>query len=439
MFRKFYTTAMSESAKQLERRFLKLRQRPVKSARPISCAAAAVCAAIGITATAVFASVDGNISYGENAGAIYTFYEYPGDSMEYNVRARLRESVDSPASSEMMHSRYSSPGWSSVRCFTPICLANLTDYYLIDDSGSMVDIYNRKQPHYAVIKYWLTKDQTNDNWDHFERTEFRTMDIAGKELTVCFADRGADYADDEVIRRMIQKQIEFELSYVNPYYEYDHKEYISQLMEWGVYVIRGVFPKEEIQSWSWFGGNYGDFTEEPIIEDNINNRIIQENRAETAYSGDFLVPENVDGNQARKLCEVTVDTDESLIIDIKRATDNMPYVNYKLIAKYGLPYYSQQSMNGSSVQPGEAAETFIMNPGGMRRNYLPFNNTGQPLTYEIWVSGPECDYADIEVYTCRIGGNGPFETSEKWVDMFTYDNPYGLMSYNEEDAILWGA
>ena len=68
----------------------------------------------------------------------------------------------------------------------------------------------------------------------------------------------------------------------------------------------------------------------------------------------------------------------------------------------------------------------MMNVGGTRRNYLPFSNPDS-VTYEIWASGPESDYAALDIYTCTLSGDMNKEQYDDiWRDLFTYKNLYGL-------------
>lgn len=429
MLENLYTTKMSANKKTLQNRFTKIR---AKSGRLSKMMALVMSVAIAVTmlcATVVMAAVNNQSVGSEYGGAMYTYYAYPQENMDYNVNAALNI-YNENHSDALLYTNYSSVryGYNAFeRYFTPLCSSILTRYYLIDGDGNMLDIYNRQEPYYAVIKFWLPKDKAlTSSWDLVESAEYKTMNISGKELTVCYANHAAAYKDDKVIEKMIEKQIQFELAYNNPYYHYDHNAYISEIIDRGVYVIASVFPKEKIQSYSYYSGHYGDFTEETIIGNNINNDIVQKNRSRTYFTDTILIPKNIDGNQSKKICEVTLNKNESLIVDVQRTTNKMPYINYKLIAKNGLPYYSVLSNDGSNVKAGEAVEVFMMNVGGTRRNYLPFSNPDS-VTYEIWASGPESDYAALDIYTCTLSGDMNKEQYDDiWRDLFTYKNPYGL-------------
>lgn len=439
MFRKFYTTQMSANHKQLQTRFAKMRSKSGKFSKIMAAAVAMALVLTMACATIVMATIDSRNTGTEFAGAMYTYYAYPQESMEYNVNHAL-DIYNEKHSDALLYSNYSSVRYGYnlfERYFTPLCLAQSTRYYLIDSDGYMIDVYNRAEPYYGVIKFWRAK---SNSFEDFEKKEFTTLTIADKEVTVCFADGAIAYKDDSVIRKMIENQINFELSYNSPLYDYDHNAYISEIIKNGVYVIRNVFPKEKIQSYSYFGGHYGDFTEEAIIADNVNNIALQKRRANTYFKDSVLLHKNTDGNQAVKICEATVHKDECLIIDVKNTTNKMPYINYKLIAKDGLQTYSVLSNNGATVQPSEAAEVFMMNVGGTRRNYIPYGFIGnQGITYEIWASGCETDYADIEIYTCKMPDNETDSYKEDWVKLFTYQNPYGLANFSyDENNIEWG-
>lgn len=441
MLENLYTTKMSANKKTLQNRFTKIRS---KNGRLSKIMALVMSVAIAVTfacATVVMAAVNNQEVGSEYGGAMYTYYAYPQENMDYNVNAAL-DIYNAKHSDALLYTNYSSVryGYNSYeRYFTPLCISNLSRYYLIDGDGNMLDIYNRQEPYYAVIKFWLPKDkELNSSWDLVESAEYKTMNISGKMLTVCYANNATEYKDDKVIEKMIEKQIQFELAYNNPYYDYDHNAYISEIIDKGVYVITSVFPKEKIQSWSCYGGHYGDFTEEAIISNNINNDIVQKNRSRTYFTDTILIPKNIDGNQSEKICEVTLNKNESLIVDVQRTTNKMPYINYKLVAKNGLPYYSALSNDGTKVKAGEAVEVFMMNVGGTRRNYLPFRNPDS-VTYEIWVSGPESDYAALDIYTCKLSDDMGKETYyDIWTDLFAYKNPYGLTKLNSGDDIVWG-
>lgn len=443
MFKRFYTTQMSADGKELRLRFTKIRAGSNRGSKIISIVMAIAIALTTISATIVMAAMD-NLGYGnEYGGAMYTFYAYPQEDMEYNVNAALGI-YNEKYSDALLYPTISSVRYGYnlfERYFTPLLAASLDNYYLIDSEGSMLDFYNRQEPYYGVIKFWLPKDRTsNSSWNYLEQIEFKTMTISGKEVTVCFADDAISYQNDPVLAQMIEKQILFELNYQSSDLGYNHYDYISEIIDRGVYVIRSVFPKESIQSYSCYGGHYGDFTEEAIIEENVNNAYIQANRRNTFFNDRLLVPKNIDGNQAQKLCEVTVNPNECLILDVKSTTNKMPYVNYKLIAKDGLPYYSVLSKNGSTVQPGEAAEVFMMNVGGSRRNYFPFHNDSSGVTYEVWVSGPESDYAELDIYTYKLSDNanpGTGDYQQIWRNQFVYDKPYGIINISTEDEMLW--
>ena len=433
MFKNFYTTQMSGRHKQLQTRFVKMRSKSGRFSKIMAAVMTMVLILAMTCATIVMAAIDNEGVGTEYAGAMYTFYAYPQESMEYNVNHAL-DIYNEKHSDALLYTNYSSVryGYNAFeRYFTPLCLSQINRYYLIDSDGYMIDVYNRKEPYYGVIKFWRSK---SDSFNDFEKKEFTTLKIADQEVSVCFADGAVPYINDSVIRKMIENQINFELSYKSPFNDYDHNAYISEIIEKGVYVIRNVFPKEEIQSYSCYGGHYGDFTEEPIIENNVNNIALQNRRTDTYFKDNMLIPKNTDGNQAAKVCEVTVHKNECLVIDVKNTTDKMPYINYKLIAKDGLPTYSALSQDGSTVQPGETAEVFMMNIGGTRRNYIPFYNIEKDsITYEIWASGCENHYADLEIYTCKVA------SSEEWYELFTYQNAYGLENANyTDDEVVWG-
>ena len=359
MFEKMFTTKMSSDGRELRLRFTKIRTGSNKRAKIMS-AVMSVVVIFTTVCAAIAASAMDTADYGsEYGGAMYTLYAYPQEDMEYNVNDALGI-YNEKHSLALLYPELSSIRYGYnlfERYFTPLLESSLDDYYLIDSEGGMLDFYNRQEPYYGVIKFWLPKDRSLNNlWEYFEQTEFKTMTIGGKELTVCFADGAVPYKDDAVLSKMIEKQILFELNYQDPDHSYNHYEYISEIIDKGVYVIRNVFPKELIKSYSCFGGYYGDFTEEAIINDNVNTAYIRANRTNTFFSDWFKVPKNTDGNQAQKLCEVTVKPNECLVIDVKHTTNKMPYINYKLIAKDGLPFYSVISNDGSAVQPGETVE-----------------------------------------------------------------------------------
>ncbi len=454
MFERMFTTKMSSDSDELRLRFIKIRAGSNKNAGIMSAVMSIVVLVTAICATIAASAMD-TADYGsEYGGAMYTLYAYPQEDMEYNVNHVLGI-YNEKYSDALLYPRLSSIRYGYnlfERYLTPLLSASLQNYYLIDDEGGMLDFYNRREPYYGVIKFWLPKDKSlNNQWERFEQTEFKTMTIGGKEVTVCFADNAVSYNDDPVLLEMIEKQILFELNYKAPEDEYSHYEYISEIIDKGVYVIRNVFPKESVQSYSCFGAHYGDFTEEAIIANNVNNNYLQSNRVNTFFNGRFSVPENIDGNQARKLCEVTVDSDECLILDTKQTTNKMPYINYKLVFKEARPAFSQfqeqplYNADGGwqfrTAAAGEPAEILMMNVGGTRLNYMPSLND-DAISYEIWVSGPASDYADLDIYTCKLSDNmaqSQMNYMQIWHDLFEYDNPYGLIYIGGDNEIEFGS
>lgn len=413
------SSSIARSKSQLLRRFELIMDKRVKKITARGTIAAAL-AVIGIAAASAFAFADGNTELFEDGGAMITPYQYPAESMEYNVNRAIEKSDSYTGSAIMDTSPYRYGDIFYTFSWRPVGAAHFFDYCVIDENGKIIDIYNQTEPYYAVHKCWRSKDR--DDWINlyaaYDSIEYKTVNIAGKDVTVGFVGTAKNYINDSIIDKMIRNQISFELSYDSPYFDYDHSEYISRIIDEGIYLIYGITEPENIKTFGSIGNPYGEWMIEPVIEDNINTRLLEQYKAQTFYDQRTLIPKNIDGNQGMELdCDIEVNPGEFVIVETGDMTGTMPTLNFTIYSPNGLRQYSVLSQDGSTVKPYEPWATVLGGLGKTRYYFIP-TVTWDSHTLNIKVSAPESDYTNIKIYTCAIPD---FDRSKELLSSTCYD------------------
>lgn len=147
-----------------------------------------------------------------------------------------------------------------------------------------------------------------------------------------------------------------------------------------------------------FGWNYtttkittedGTFKDIGFLAGKVLTKYDSKDKITSVYNGNILVPGNIDGNQGVQVGDsFTIRAGETLAIDIKELTDDMPQVNWAIV----------DVTTGETVDwmPGaRQGERFIWTPSD---NYL--NHTFKVLTSTAYESS---DQAYFEIFTYKTG------------------------------------
>lgn len=425
------SSSIARSKSQLLRRFELIMDKRVKKITAKGTLAAAL-AVIGIAAASAFAFADGSAELFEDGGAMVTPYQYPTESMEYNINRALGKANGYHAENDISPYIYDNNflTWS----WRPIGAAYFFDYCIIDEDGKIIDIYNQTEPYYGVHKRWYSNDREDwiNIYDTYDSIAYKTIDVNGKDVTVGFLGTAKNHMNDEVIDKMVKNQISFELSYDSPYFDYNHSEYINRIINEGIYLIYGVIEPENIKSVASVGNPYGDWIIEPVIKDNVNTRLVEQYKSRTFYDQKTLIPKNIDGNQGMELdCDIEVNPGEFVILETGDMTNSMPTLNFTIYSPNGLQQYSVLSRDGSTVKPYEPWATVLGGLGKTRYYFIP-TVTWNSHTLNIKVSASESDYTNIRIYTCAIPD---FDSNREFLGSICLETFVDSTSINDQNLV----
>ena len=306
----------------------------------------------------------------EETGAI-TIYYNPLHTLEENVRKTLGEDV---------------PGYTEkIEGMMPY-LSNRGPTFAIDINGRKTpSVKNRTEPHYAVSWDWMAKDSEARNYIQ------KTLSINDTEVTLAFTDETESYIGDDVIEKMITNLISFASIYKDGVFDYDYEKFIDQLVDRGIIVIYKVTTPQNF-GWCFTNTDSTGFWAKKVLTD-----FDTKEKVTSIYKGDILVPAvnltaDTDGNVGVQVGDsFIIRAGETLAIDIKDATDNMPKINWSII----------------NLDTGKTVNWMPNTISGYRFVWTPsdkyVNNT-----FSVKVSTCEphnaSDNAFFEVFTYKTGG-----------------------------------
>lgn len=241
----------------------------------------------------------------------------------------------------------------------------------IDSNGRKIDTFNRTKPHYGVQWQWVDKGSINED------LVFKTMLIEGKEVKLAFSNDISSYKDDKVIKKMIENQITYELSYKNKTYNYNHGAFINELINRAVYVVKDVITPDNFKAHQ-FQSSKGDIETLKLLTD-----FDKKDKISNIFNEKVLVPKNIDGNQGKQIGDnFIIKEGETLAIDLKETTDKMPKINIAII--------NENTKQLAFMIPNVT--------GGYRLTFKPGKNNVNN-SFKVVVSGSESDTASIDVFT----------------------------------------
>lgn len=246
----------------------------------------------------------------EETGAI-TIYYHPFHTLEENVRKTLGEDV---------------PEYTETIGGVMPHLSNKGPASAIDISGRKTpSAKNRTKPHYAVSWDWMAKNSEAGSYVQ------KILSIKGTEVTLAFTDETQSYIGDDVIEKMITNLISFASIYKDETFDYDYEAFIGELADRGIIVIHKVTTP---QSFGWCvtnTANTGFWATKMLTDFDTKEKIT------SIYNGDIIVPvvnltSNTDGNVGLQVGDSFIIREgETLAIDIKDASDNMPKINWSIV------------------------------------------------------------------------------------------------------------
>lgn len=246
----------------------------------------------------------------EETGAILIYY-HPSHTLEENVLKTLGKDV---------------PGYPEEIGGGTSLLPDRGPAGGIDVNGRITPTtQNRTEPYYGVDWDWMAKDSNATSYEH------KTLTIDGMEVTLAFTDETKSYIDDEVIEKMVNNVIYFASVYKDDMFDYDYKTFIDELADKGIIVIQKVTAPENF-GWSWSSTKDTGFWAEKVLTKYDKNDEIT-----SVYDDKLLVPavdltEDTDGNVGVQVGNsFTIKSGETLVIDIKELTDNMPKINWAIV------------------------------------------------------------------------------------------------------------
>lgn len=246
----------------------------------------------------------------EETGAI-TIYYHPLHTLEENVRKTLGEDV--PEYTE------------NIKGVMPH-LSNRGPAFAIDINGRKTpSTKNRTEPYYAVSWDWISKNNKDINYVQ------KIFSINGTEVTLAFADETQSYIEDDVIEKMITNLISFASIYKDDMFDYDYKSFIDELVDRGIIVIYKVTTPQNFD-WSTTHTDNTGFWANKILT-NFDTK----EKVSSIYDDNILVPAvnltaYTDGNIGTQVGNsFTIKKGETLAIDIKDVSDNMPKINWSII------------------------------------------------------------------------------------------------------------
>lgn len=330
-----------------------------------------LCAALILTlgSGAVFAAGTDNIkdlkALTEENGAISIYY-HPFHTLEENVLKTLGEDVPSYSGSIGGGTSLSPAGG-------------------IDVNGRRTPTtQNRTEPYYGVDWDWMAKDSDAKRYEH------KTLTIDGTEVTLAFTDEAKSYMDDEVIGKMVNNVISFASVYKDDMFDYDYKAFIDKLADKGIIVIKRVITPENF-GWSWSNTKDTGFWASKVLTEHD-----AEEKITSVYDGNILVPavvftEDTDGDVGIQVGDsFTIRAGETLAIDIKELTDNMPKINYAIV----------------DLDTGETVDWMPNVLSGIRFVWTP-SDKYVDNTFKVMISTSKprnvSDNAVLEIFTYRTG------------------------------------
>lgn len=332
-----------------------------------------LCAALILTlgSGAVFAAGSDNTEdlkpLTEETGAIHIYY-HPYRTFGENVLKTLGEDV---------------PGYLGRVYSSPGC---------IDVNGRRTPAtQNRTEPSYDVGWDWMAKD--NDDANNYTQ---KTLTIEGTEVTIAFTDETESYMDDKVIEKMVNNIISFASVYKDEMYDYDYKAFIDELTDKGMILIQKVTTPENF-GWYYSGTEIN-------IKDGIKDigffackvltKYDAKEKITSVYDGKILVPavvftKDTDGDVGVQVGDsFTIRAGETLAMDIKGLTDDMPQVNWAIV----------------DISSGETIDWMPGTLSGYRYVWTPsdkyVNDTFRVMTS---TSKPVGDNAVLEIFTYKTG------------------------------------
>lgn len=186
-------------------------------------------------------------------------------------------------------------------------------------------IQNRTEPYYGVDWDWMAKDSDAKSYEH------KTLTIDGTEVTLAFTDETKSYMDDEVIEKMMNNVIFFASVYKDDMFDYDYKAFIDELADKGIIVIQRVITPENFGWIDTFTDDTGFWASKVLTKYDEKDKIT------SVYDGKILVPavdltEDTNGDVGVQVGNsFMIRAGETLAIDIKELTDNMPKVNWAIV------------------------------------------------------------------------------------------------------------
>ncbi|WP_159885999.1 M56 family metallopeptidase [Paenibacillus puerhi] len=288
--------------------------------------------------------------------------EYSGGiKTYYNVKDTLEENIQSAL------------GQTGMGVFA-------ADLY-IDEYGLKLDSFNRAEPSYKVGIRW--KDKNDASVAGMIKQTFSVQD---RTVTVAFAEQAAAYKDDNVIKKMVTNQIEFELKYASKRFNYDHTAFIDELIRRGVYVI------DEILSPKEFTFHLSQNPNDDITGYKQLTAYDKKAKITDIFNNSVKLPGSVsdritDGSEGVQLGKAfVIPSGETLALDVKETTDVSPTISLAVI----------DEATGEAVYWNPAARS------GIRSIFTP-GEANANRSFKIVASGEEEDVARIEIFTYKSG------------------------------------
>lgn len=264
----------------------------------------------------------------------------------------------------------------------------------IDVNGRITPyIQNRTDPYYGVNWDWVAKDSNANNYVQ------KTLTIDGTEVTLAFTDETKSYMDDEVIEKMVNNVISFASVYKDDMFDYDYKAFIDELADKGIIVIQKVITPEN------FGWCRSSTKDTGFWAEKVLTKYDEKNKITSVYDGKIFVPAvdltgDTDGNVGVQVGNsFMVRAGETLAIDIKEVTDNMPKINWAIV----------------NLDTGKTVDWMPNVLSGRRFVWTPsdkyVNNT-----FKVMISTSEShnisDNAVLEIFTYKTGPQEMLSTSD---------------------------
>lgn len=239
--------------------------------------------------------------------------------------------------------------------------------FYIDQKGYKWDSLTGLSPYYQITREWQLK---NSALSH------KTMSIDGENIMVAFEEEASRYVDDPVIRKMIENQITFELAYQDKQANYSHAEFIKNLMQRGMIVIKNVIEPQDFSFDMITKHNGAQAGSKALTKfDKITNKTTIFNQ-EVKLAADENIIQN---KQIGK--SFVIKNDEILAIDIKQTTDSMSTVNWSVI----------------NVTTGEVVEEWVNAESGFRYIFIP-GKKAINHTYKVVINSEQSGTADILMF-----------------------------------------